>query len=151
MLTQLFEVIFQQIDGREVKTARMSQSLVVETCCNCGLVFAMPIELYRERKRDQKNFHCPNGHPQHYVASTEQDLRNQVAREQARADQLKADRDRERRNRERAERQRSALKGQLTKVKKRVAHGVCPCCNRTFQNLQRHMESQHPEFETPPR
>lgn len=22
----------------------------------------------------------------------------------------------------------------------------CPCCNRTFQNLQRHMTSKHPDY-----
>jgi hypothetical protein len=29
----------------------------------------------------------------------------------------------------------------------KAARDVCPCRNRTFQNPQRHMESQHPEFE----
>jgi hypothetical protein len=28
---------------------------------------------------------------------------------------------------------------------KRVHRGVCPCCKRTFQNIQRHMETKHPE------
>jgi hypothetical protein len=23
---------------------------------------------------------------------------------------------------------------------------VCPCCNRTFSNLQRHMAHKHPQF-----
>jgi hypothetical protein len=23
---------------------------------------------------------------------------------------------------------------------------VCPCCRRTFQNLMRHMQTQHPTF-----
>lgn len=29
--------------------------------------------------------------------------------------------------------------------------GVCPCCSRSFENLQRHIASQHPTFgaETP--
>lgn len=25
-------------------------------------------------------------------------------------------------------------------------HGVCPCCNRTFSDLQRHMASKHKGF-----
>lgn len=27
-----------------------------------------------------------------------------------------------------------------------VGAGVCPCCNRTFKNLARHMAGQHPGF-----
>jgi hypothetical protein len=26
---------------------------------------------------------------------------------------------------------------------------VCPCCNRSFQNLRRHMATKHPEFNAP--
>lgn len=39
-----------------------------------------------------------------------------------------------------------ALKGVVTRTKKRVGNGVCPCCNRTFQQLARHMEAKHPEY-----
>lgn len=28
---------------------------------------------------------------------------------------------------------------------KRIHNGVCPCCNRSFVNLQRHMKTKHPE------
>jgi hypothetical protein len=34
----------------------------------------------------------------------------------------------------------------VTKIKNRVGHGVCPCCTRSFQNLARHMASEHPTF-----
>jgi len=43
-------------------------------------------------------------------------------------------------------RQKAAAKGQLTKTKRRVANGVCPCCNRTFADLSAHMHGQHPEY-----
>jgi hypothetical protein len=42
-----------------------------------------------------------------------------------------------------------AARGQLTKFKKRVGRGVCPCCNRHFKDLARHMESKHPELIEP--
>lgn len=42
-------------------------------------------------------------------------------------------------------RSRDGMKGALNKVKKRVAHGVCPCCNRTFKQLAMHMAQMHPE------
>lgn len=41
---------------------------------------------------------------------------------------------------------RDGMKGQLAKVKNRVKNGVCPCCNRSFSDLRRHMESKHPDY-----
>lgn len=40
------------------------------------------------------------------------------------------------------------MKGVATRLKNRAAHGVCPCCNRTFQQLARHMSAKHPDFKT---
>ena len=51
--------------------------------------------------------------------------------------------------REGAERRASAARGQVTKLKNRAAAGVCPCCNRQFQNLKNHMATKHPEFNAP--
>ncbi len=42
-----------------------------------------------------------------------------------------------------AERSRAAARGQVTKLKNRIKAGVCPFCNRQFQNLKKHMESKH--------
>lgn len=36
-------------------------------------------------------------------------------------------------------------KEQADRKLKRVNRGVCPCCNRSFQNLARHMSTKHPE------
>ncbi len=43
-------------------------------------------------------------------------------------------------------RKAAAARGQLTKTKKRIAKGICPCCNRSFVNLERHMTGQHPDY-----
>lgn len=40
---------------------------------------------------------------------------------------------------------RDGMKGVLVKERKRVGNGICPCCNRTFGNLQRHMATKHPD------
>ena len=45
-----------------------------------------------------------------------------------------------------SKRQLTAKKGAITKLNKRIGNGVCPCCNRTFVNVQRHMASKHPEL-----
>jgi hypothetical protein len=52
----------------------------------------------------------------------------------------------ERELREAAERSAAAAKGNVTKLRKRAAAGVCPCCNRTFLALQKHMAHKHPDF-----
>lgn len=31
-------------------------------------------------------------------------------------------------------------------IKKRVQGGACPCCNRHFVQLERHMATKHPEI-----
>ena len=48
--------------------------------------------------------------------------------------------------RQATERQLSATRGVVTRIKNRVGHGVCPCCNRSFGNVARHMADQHPNW-----
>lgn len=126
----------------------------LETCCNCNAPFAMSDTVYRValERREKFLFYCPNGHGQSYLSG------------ESEADKLRRERDRliqdrawyedelraERAARETAEKRVSAAKGQITKLKKRAAAGVCPCCNRTFANLQRHMHAQHPTFVAEP-
>lgn len=120
---------------------------MIGVSCWCGLPFSMPKSLNAECLRNGTNFHCPLGHSITY-ADTETD---KLRRERDRLKQKIAQRDDEIKNwadMATAEKRRaSALKGQLTKTRKRVQAGVCPCCNRTFQNLARHMNSKHPDFE----
>lgn len=124
-----------------------SSTLVTETCYSCGVLFAMPTDFYRNRQADKKNFYCPNGHSQHYVGKTpEQKLREAEAQLTHLKDQQAAERRRARENREALERSNAALKGVITKTKKRVSNGVCPCCQRTFQDLARHMGNKHPNY-----
>lgn len=113
--------------------------MVLEECCNCGVPFALSRYLKAERLNDHRNFYCPNGHPQHYTGKTDAE-REREARE--RAERMLASREEDLR----IERiSHAATKGQLTKTRKRVANGVCPCCHRTFQQLARHMKAKHPE------
>ena len=113
---------------------------VVETCINCGINFGVP-EDFQEWARDHSNkwFYCPNGHRQHYTVSRADRLQRQLdsAVEDKRSLRYRLDH---------ANRSRAALRGQVTKIKRRVGHGICPCCQRQFHNLKRHMENQHPDW-----
>lgn len=117
------------------------QTFVVETCIRCGIPFALTAEFRDEclREKAGKNFYCPNGHSQCYAGESDKDravrMEREMRREQDRADSI--------------ERSRRAVKGQLTKTKKRIANGLCPCCNRAFANLHNHMKSQHPDYVNP--
>lgn len=120
--------------------------LVATECPRCGCIYAVGANFIQERRRTGITFYCPEGHTASFRETETDRLRKQLAQTTSSLDQVKASRDYERGRRERTERRLSAAKGQVTKIKNRVKNGVCPCCNRTFQDLQRHMQSQHPEF-----
>jgi hypothetical protein len=124
-------------------TYQETATMVTIDCVSCGMMFAVPEVWERKRRRSHDWFYCPNGHnlhfPQESDVEKQQRLREQAERVLARREQ---DLEHERRS-------HAATKGQLTKTRKRVAGGVCPCCNRSFVNLARHMQGQHPDFEVP--
>ena len=137
------------------KTLVVELDLVTEECCNCGIVFAMPRD-FEQRMRAAPGtwFYCPAGHGQAYQGKSEADkLRAQLAeerRQRERAEQRVAEwADDAREARERAEHERrraNGFKGVAAKMTKRFKAGVCPCCNRHFVELQRHMSTKHPDF-----
>lgn len=121
---------------------------MVSMCCgNCGIEFHVPKNWNDVKRKDRTSWFCPNGHERHYVAETEED---KLRKERDRLKQNTAyleDRNRQLSEaRETAERRASAARGQVTKLKNRAANGVCPCCNRTFPNLARHMATKHAGF-----
>jgi hypothetical protein len=120
-------------------------TLQVLECCRCSVPFGITAYYMAERREDHALFYCPNGHGQSYQGETpkERELR-----------QAKADKDwYSRRNdelrleAEQSNRRAAAARGQVTRIKKRVSKGVCPCCNRHFADLHRHMQGQHPEWQ----
>lgn len=115
---------------------QISLNFEVITCYKCGVPFAVPGNMKQELMRTQERFYCPSGHPQCYSGeTTEQRLRRQLEEKE--------------RIISRQEIQKIQLEGQVIKLDrklKRVHNGVCPCCNRSFVNLQRHMKNKHPEI-----
>jgi hypothetical protein len=122
------------------------RAYTVHACASCGVEFAVSDGYDSRRRDDGRRFYCPNGHTLSYsdtVYDRLQKAKDALAREQARHDQTRAQRDA-------TERSRRATKGQLTRVKNRVAKGVCPCCNRSFADLAAHMATKHPEYAVEP-
>lgn len=120
-----------------------ARALTVEwediSCAACGMVFWVPAHWDKSRREDKKGFVCPNGHSLSYNATELDRLKKQLEQEKAATEAQRQRADRE-------ERRRVAMAGQVTRIKNRVANGVCPCCNRTFQNLAAHMAGQHPDW-----
>lgn len=121
-----------------------------QDCITCGVRFGVPEGFTQHHRNSKATFYCPNGHSMAYTESEADRLRrerDQLKQNEAwYEDRLKT----ERASRETAERKLAASKGQITKIKKRAANGVCPCCNRTFSDLGRHMHSKHPGYVTEP-
>lgn len=130
-----------------------SLTLVEVECGNCITHFAIDDTLQQRCLETGRKFYCPNGHANYY-----QD--DELSRLREEREKLKQEADNARKRMAWAERQANdlndalvetkkqyaATKGQLTKTRKRIAHGVCPCCNRTFANVARHVTSKHPDF-----
>lgn len=124
-------------------TMHYTGTLVLETCCNCGIVFAMPDDFQRRAKANHSiSFYCPLGHGQHFIGETdEQKLERQLRATRAQLtssnDQLESER-----------RSKIALKGHLTRARNKIAAGECPVpdCGQHFSNVREHMKFKHPDY-----
>lgn len=117
----------------------ISEEMVLEDCCDCGVNFGMTKSFYSSRLRTGNNFYCPNGHSMVYNNGE-----NAKLREKAKKYRKWYDEEVERRCI--AEGSLRATKGHLTRTRNRISKGVCPCCNRSFKDLAAHMENKHPDY-----
>lgn len=114
-------------------------TLTEKVCPDCFIHYAMDAELNGRRLRDGGNFYCPNGHSLHYIETEVDRLKKENQNLQNRTKWAEQEADA-------AKREKTAIKGQLTKTRNRIANGVCPCCHRTFKQLAAHMDNKHPDF-----
>lgn len=119
--------------------------LVLHWCPNCGIPYGLDKDFDRRNNEENRGWYCPRGHS---VVFTKSDLakaqeeaereRGRRLRAEARAiaseDQARA-----------AERSARATRGHLTRLRQRIANGVCPWCKRSFSDVRRHVAGQHPE------
>lgn len=111
------------------------------TCCRkgCGLTFAVSGTWVERRQEDHSFWYCPNGHNQHFPGESDKERYKRLyerEQERARIERVEA-----------LHQKRCAVsaRGQVTRVKNRIKNGVCPFCRRTFQNVKRHIQGQHPK------
>lgn len=123
-------------------------TLTTTSCGECGGVYAINERVRASHAQKGTGWNCPYCKCGWGYFSSGENKR--LKRE---LDEAKQATERERKRKEwaqqearNAEKRASAQKGLVTRIRNRVGNGVCPCCNRTFQDLQRHMHSQHPEY-----
>jgi hypothetical protein len=52
------------------KEFQVATGLMTETCCQCGMLFAVPSDFQNRRRVDHSTFYCPSGHSQAYLAKS---------------------------------------------------------------------------------
>ena len=132
--------------GRTGGAIAMEQILKTGTysifyCAQCSIGFGISTEFERMRRADRTVFSCPAGHLQWFPGQTDEatisELKQQMATIEQALEATRCERDKN-------WRLQRAAEGRTRAIKARVAAGVCLCCNRTFQNLARHMQTEHP-------
>lgn len=120
-------------------TDAISIKLYVMDCPACATVFGITADLEKRRRADGQTLYCPNGHNMSWTLgkSAEEKLRDAETRNTALTDQLTA-----------AVQDAESTRVALLRDRQRFANGVCPCCNRSFDNVRRHMTTQHPDYDT---
>lgn len=126
--------------------------LEVTTCAACGIVFAFDGATMQARRNDNKSFYCPNGHSLWFYENQIDKLKKQLTQTQKKLnDETENKEYYQRRLHETQDqldvtaRTLKASKTRLRKTKERIAAGVCVWCNRSFQNVARHVAHMHPE------
>lgn len=118
--------------------------LYVSDCGQCGVIFAIPVEMEQRRRDDHRDFYCPNGHSLFFSGPTEAEKKAAAAKE--RADRLATALQAQRDQTHAAEQEAAEAKAREIRLRWRVGNGVCPCCQRTFPALAAHVVTKHPEF-----
>lgn len=108
-------------------------------CGQCGGTYAIA-ERVAQQKRDNSGYwHCPYcqcswGYGKGKLQKTQEELESERQRHAttlARLNETSAELDK--------------TKKAAARVRSRIQKGVCPCCNRSFTDLRKHMASKHPE------
>ena len=108
-------------------------------CCTCFMIFGVPAEFEERYRKTGESFSCPSGHSQVFIKPRVTVLEEQLTQAQ---DALAV-----------KDRELAQTVKRRRRIRRRVANGVCPCCQRAFKpskwtarNLRRHVQSQHPDY-----
>jgi hypothetical protein len=114
----------------------------------CGHITFLSDDHITERRRDHNRIYCSTcGRTNTYPDESDVEaLERQLTTVKDQRDTSRRMTQIARGERDHIKRSLTAHKGHTTRIKNRIAAGVCPCCNRTFKNLARHMGNKHPDY-----
>lgn len=124
-------------------------------CSSCYAWFGLDAGFETQAREDGRSFHCPycDASLSWSNSSENKRLRDELAKQKHATEQAKADRDywvtrhsAAAGEVEHTTRRLNAHKGVVTKLKKRIGKGVCPCCHQKFKDLRDHMRAEHPDW-----
>lgn len=118
--------------------------LDVIQCGCCDIWFAIPEAKHDKMKSNGVYIYCPNGHYIGYDKSEISKLKDKLEQANKQIANTQFELMTERNAHQSTQRK-------LRRTMKRVSNGICPCCNRQFVNLRRHMEGKHPDYVSPTR
>jgi len=123
----------------------------VANCFKCGVPILAASGSRDRLTKDKSTFYCLNGHSQGFYGLTATERENAELKRKLEIEQRQREWAQQRATRaderaDSAQRSANSYKGKLRSVKERVKNGVCPCCQRSFVQLARHMASKHPGF-----
>ena len=118
------------------------------TSCWCGIRLAIPSSLYREAHNNGVAVYCPLGHTFVWKETEADRLRAQIKQTEHSLRIARATATAARDHRDAAERSNAAYRGWITRLRNRIANGVCPVkdCHRHFDDVQAHIAAKHPEW-----
>ena len=121
-------------------------TLTTLECCQCGMPVGL-VKTWVEHARAiggfEQKFYCPYCKNQQGWGASKN--KKELKRLKKQVADYKAQRDHALTESQHFRKSRDGMKGALVRQKNRIKNGVCPCCNRHFANLERHMKSQHPD------
>src|SRR5689334_4646243 len=116
--------------------------LTVLQCWKCGVTFGITSDFETRRRNDHEGFSCPSGHLNYFNGKSKAEkLEQELAQQNERIDYLRKANDSLHHTIMEKNYSIRAQKAAKTRIMNRVKNGVCPCCNRTFQNLQGHFKT----------
>jgi hypothetical protein len=139
------------IVGQRGYTYPIKTTLVVWECPTqgCGIVYGIPEEFADSLRANGGSYYCPNGHQLSWNETDADRERKKREAAERRAANYEQQADFERERAARARRSNIALRGHLTRIRNRIAAGVCPVpgCRRSgFAQVMRHLASKHPDW-----
>jgi hypothetical protein len=130
----------------ETKGGRMMLSMLYLECWSCGIPFGISSGFKEAATVNHMTFFCPRGCRLAFGESQLDVLRKEKEKS---ALVFQAQINEANHARLVAEKKAKKAVADKRKLERRIAHGVCPCCNKTFADIANHMITEHKDYRLP--